>query len=389
LFDDLFLGSNAVAPRVQRSIIPLSMILLLIAKLSTPSVYGEGEPILMAHWPLDDATGTAALDSSGGANDGQLINMNVEGCWVEGVHGGALGLDGVNDYVGVPHRSDLQFQGNFSIALWYRPSRLNPFAGDYFIDKSIGIDKGSYILRMNPNNQLELLTNATGYSDSWKAAVTTNFSPSVGVWTHIAVVKDGQSATFYQDGVKLETDGATLDLALFPNDEELRIGGEGGRSIDGAIDDVRLYQGILTADEVLGLAKAPRLEGVELSDLDKLNNIDPSLFTNDTAISAVLKGVEGYVQSVQMAEDDRFVVNLHSYWRPPLGDYDGSTSLSFELVPGDGERDVWVIVTNQAGVSYPPVSAKITLDTMAPTVTLTTDSPNPTCLLYTSPSPRD
>ncbi len=48
---------------------------------------------LVAHWRLDDGSGTTAVDSSGNGHDGTLL---LDPQWVAGKHGGALEFAGIS-----------------------------------------------------------------------------------------------------------------------------------------------------------------------------------------------------------------------------------------------------------------------------------------------------
>ncbi|MFB0555414.1 MAG: hypothetical protein ACETWQ_19080 [Phycisphaerae bacterium] len=47
---------------------------------------------LVAHWKLDDGSGTIAIDSSGNSHDGTLL---LDPQWVAGKYGGALEFAGI------------------------------------------------------------------------------------------------------------------------------------------------------------------------------------------------------------------------------------------------------------------------------------------------------
>jgi hypothetical protein len=70
---------------------------------------------LCGWWPLDDGSGTTAVDASGKAVNGTLFGNPV---WsTAGVHGGCLTFDGVDDYVFI----DGKFKyGNYTLAVWFR-----------------------------------------------------------------------------------------------------------------------------------------------------------------------------------------------------------------------------------------------------------------------------
>ena len=59
---------------------------------------------LVAHWKLDEGSGTTASDASGGGNTGTLVNGPV---WTSGKVVSALSFDGVNDKVSVTSGSSL------------------------------------------------------------------------------------------------------------------------------------------------------------------------------------------------------------------------------------------------------------------------------------------
>lgn len=91
-------------------------------------------------------------------------------------------------------------------------------------------------------------------------------------WKHLAVTYDGTAFKFYVDGV-LEG-GPNFGHFRFPNDAPLLIGGSGGCStFIGLIDEVKIYNRALSADEIrasynLGLAgiAAPASPAVPSSD---------------------------------------------------------------------------------------------------------------------------
>lgn len=66
---------------------------------------------LVAHYALDDETGTTARDSSDGKHDGTLEGYDSGSTgWTTGKIGGALSFDGTDDYVSVPHNGDFDLK---------------------------------------------------------------------------------------------------------------------------------------------------------------------------------------------------------------------------------------------------------------------------------------
>src|SRR5439155_16033958 len=73
-------------------------------------------PGLIGYWMLDEQTGTTAADSSGNGNAGTRVNGPVA---VPGAVGAALSLNGVNQYVRVPHTAALDAYP-LTVAAWVK-----------------------------------------------------------------------------------------------------------------------------------------------------------------------------------------------------------------------------------------------------------------------------
>ena len=72
----------------------ISFVLVLALLLAVMA--NAADPDLVAHWKLDDGSGTTAVDSSANGNDGTFVG---DPQWASGILGGALDFDGVDDYV--------------------------------------------------------------------------------------------------------------------------------------------------------------------------------------------------------------------------------------------------------------------------------------------------
>jgi len=78
------------------------------------SMAGHASAELVAHWKLDDGSGTIAKDSAGDY-DGNLLNGPL---WMSGVSGSALKFDGTDDCVLIGSNPAFNPTGSFSVALW-------------------------------------------------------------------------------------------------------------------------------------------------------------------------------------------------------------------------------------------------------------------------------
>jgi 7,8-dihydropterin-6-yl-methyl-4-(beta-D-ribofuranosyl)aminobenzene 5'-phosphate synthase len=186
------------------------------------------DPTLLAHWKLDETEGDTAYDETAGAHDGTVVG---DPSWepVGGQRGGALRLDGIEDYVAtgvVLSPAD----GPFSVFAWIKGGAagqviLSQFGGhDWLLTDSTGA----------------LMTDLKG---SGRKAVSL-YSQTVitdGQWHRVGLTWDDQR-TLYVDDVSVAED----EPALPPDTSEgFHIGAganlEPGSFFSGLIDDVRIY----------------------------------------------------------------------------------------------------------------------------------------------------
>jgi len=86
------------------------------------------------------------------------------------------------------------------------------------------------------------------------------WTPTIGVWYHLAVVKSGNSYTFYRDGVADGT--ATTTVAVPDSSGTLQVGrAEGAFYWRGQIDDLRLWNVARSATEIAGNRNTARTGG--------------------------------------------------------------------------------------------------------------------------------
>jgi hypothetical protein len=129
----------------------------------------------------------------------------------------------------------------------------------------------------------------------------------------------------------------------------------------------------------------PALLGTVAYDADLAYNAEPTARTNATTVTLHLIGAEGWYDAVHLAENVAFSSNTQSHWRPPLGNYDGGTTITFILSPGDALKTIWAVLDGGGETfSTPPTSATLTLDTTQPDVTTRTLQTQPNLRLHVS-----
>jgi hypothetical protein len=219
---------------------------------------------MLAHWKLDDGVGTTAIDSVGG-HDGTLVNPPL---WVSGQVDGGLDFDGDNDYVDLGSDTELVdvFDGGATVMGWIYPRSWGESDNGRILDKASQIsgDRDGWMIGVvgSGRNALQFAQGFTGVRGFWRSEANTL---NLNAWTHFAVVYDAGSvandAEIYLNGVlqsplveitptgSIATDaGISMRMGNYAQDTS--------RTFDGIIDDVRIYDRLLSGAEVADIATA-------------------------------------------------------------------------------------------------------------------------------------
>jgi hypothetical protein len=211
----------------------------------------------IAWWKLDETIGTTAADSSGNALKGTLGNYPASG-WTAGKVGGALNFNGVSNIITVGSPAALTNLARCTIAAWIKPRSLGEFKLGRIVNKR---SAAGWTLFLNSDGSAFFRQTFSVTEGAWSTAAN---SVALGVWRHVAVAYDSSSSAnrpvFYLDGKLVTTTVRTAPSGSKSSDaaSTLSIGNTStlDRTFDGAIDDVRIYNRILTATEISGLATA-------------------------------------------------------------------------------------------------------------------------------------
>ena len=219
------------------SIEDLEEALLLLGVEPEPN---EPEPNLVAHWALDEGSGTIAYDSAGDS-DGTIYGAN----WTSGQIDGALEFDGLDDYVSCGTGAALTGTGPFSASAWVQTGTAK---GQKIMgQRSETTADGSYGTSILEDGRVQFWVYNSGYGFLFQSSVTVND----GLWHHVAVVRTNSTdGEIYVDGSLVGSGtGPVKSLNYVP----VWIGGPGFTGpfcFDGKIDDVRIYDRALSGAEV-------------------------------------------------------------------------------------------------------------------------------------------
>jgi hypothetical protein len=202
---------------------------------------------LIAHWAFDETTGTAALDSSGGANHCSLLNFpGDDSQWVPGRIGGAIHINsgGVNNHlIGTDNPITPQNGDLFTFSFWANrdagatgtnPRIISPIGTQHWVVWSPNRGVGFYQPAVSPE-------------------------PATNAWHHFVVVYDRPAGLYslYVDGVRKVANAGGY-LRNDPSSQYWIIGHSENVSsaIDswnGLLDDLRMYNRLLNLNDIQAL----------------------------------------------------------------------------------------------------------------------------------------
>ncbi|MDD5597182.1 MAG: PKD domain-containing protein [Victivallaceae bacterium] len=194
-----------------------------------------------AQWHFDEGSGTVAYDSSGN-NDGTIHGAS----WVDGKADGALGFDGSDDYIDCGNGTGLELT-TFSVEAWVNTS----YSGGH----QILVCKGAYMnngwyLWLRSDQAIYLQVNNTSAAEQ---LISVPNAFTLNEWNHIAVTYDAstKTANFYVNGIWKGTDTGTIELTASPAHFYIGQYDNGSYRFNGAVDEVRIYDTLLTKEEIV------------------------------------------------------------------------------------------------------------------------------------------
>ncbi len=206
---------------------------------------------LVAHWKLDEGSGTRALDASGNGHHGTLVGGAR---WSDGRIGKALTFDGKDDYVRLGNPRQLNFRGPITMAAWVLlPRSPTSQHSNILAHGFIREPKGNVYLRVTKGSlgRRSYETGAWDGTDHRAFATMSSDNSDGGTWTHLAGVSDGTRWFLYRNGAHLVTQESRVGAIPVNGDWAIGARGDGSeRFFRGSIDDVRIYNRALSAEEI-------------------------------------------------------------------------------------------------------------------------------------------
>ena len=282
----------------------------------------EAETGLIAHWKLNESSGSTAVDSSGSGYNGIIAgaSWNPAG----GILGGALQFDGDNDYVWSSYQG-ITGSNPRTCAAWIKTDQPS---AEIMTWGHRDIDTGRWVVWLDETGVLRV---DAGGGYIFGTTVLTD-----DLWHHIAVTSDGSTTdniVLYVDG-QIETTGevvsqsintqasATTKLGVF----QLPL--LGGSYFSGLIDDARIYDRALSLQEIWSIAKTATIN-YACADL----NTDETVNLMDMARMS-----QGWDDASPMISINEFLADNES--KSPLGPGD--------ILDGNFESSDWIELHNNS-----------------------------------------
>jgi hypothetical protein len=213
-----------------------------------PVSYNRGLSIRL---PFDAASGNVSSDTSGNNSNATLSNSTL----AKGYAGSAATFTGT---VGSSASITLPSLTQLTVAAWVRPLS----AGNSSFPRILSfVNDGVQFLFDFTGGTPETIGFQAAGKGSWRGAGTA--LPALGTWMHVAVSYDASSAsapTFYLNGAALSTVSAAGGTGTFTTAGVATIGNrasDGLRGFDGSIDQLLIYNRVLSPAEIGGLAALP------------------------------------------------------------------------------------------------------------------------------------
>ncbi|MHC4506099.1 MAG: protein kinase domain-containing protein, partial [Planctomycetota bacterium] len=211
-----------------------------------PARPGDLRRGLVGWWKLDEMRGGVARDWSGKGNHGELKGAK----WATGRVGGALRFEGGGACVELGNGPSLQVTGDQTIAMWICPKSLGRRQSLYA--KCYG---GEGTITLERDGTLHYFYGTSGTRGAPYAGFRITRALPAASWTHLVIVRDlkNRKLRWYADGIETDTGRARFTSAR-ASDLPAYLGRGYVGGFEGLLDDVRVYDRVLSHDEICELA---------------------------------------------------------------------------------------------------------------------------------------
>jgi Concanavalin A-like lectin/glucanases superfamily len=320
---------------------------------------------LQAYYPFNGN----ANDESGNKNDPKFNNASITADRF-GKPNSAYHFNGVYQYMRIPNKPSLNFENQISLSVWVRPTGFyyDICHASQIISKGGGnYNPGNYALRFDD----ALYSAGSGCNGSICDTLHQNFRGTGTVlkpyggdfiikdqWYHVLYTNDGKSAKLY---VNCELKYIVMFPETFINNEDLFLGKSDDGFfpfwLNGDLDEVRIYNRALEADEIFALCqdtienkKTETIVPEKKPILEKRNNEIMNEITVDHDSISVTLYDNGIVDgdSITLLYNGKILTTHQLLTEKPL-------TFIIKIAPGGGKNELQMYAENLG--SIPPNTA--------------------------------
>jgi hypothetical protein len=200
---------------------------------------------LVGWWKFDEAMGITAADSSGHGREGTLKgagSLSFDSGSVEGRIGKGLNI-GDSDYIEITGYKGILGTAPRTVTAWIKTKTHNGHILDWGRDEGGQMFIFGYIrdgVGVTPQGGYLYMDDKTN-DDTWHhVAAVVNEAELPNLHDDVTLYRDGEVATIHRIGL----------LDLWPIDTPSGMDVAIGKGFEGAVDDVRIYERALSAEEI-------------------------------------------------------------------------------------------------------------------------------------------
>tara|TARA_X000001316_G_C922419_1_gene37769 strand:- start:4675 stop:7248 length:2574 start_codon:yes stop_codon:yes gene_type:complete len=149
-------------------------------------------------------------------------------------------FDGAGDYLSIPDSSDFDFgNGDFTIEFWAYQKGVNADGTGSVVGQWAASNRGWVVYLSSTFILFSFSTNGTNYYN-----VSDGSGISYNEWTHVAIVRDGNTMKMYKNGT--ETYNAVFNSTIYNSSRILEVGANSSGTYGdylGYLKDVRIVKG--------------------------------------------------------------------------------------------------------------------------------------------------
>lgn len=331
---------------------------------------------LIAAYPMNDGSGTAAIDISGNSHNGALVNGPT---WATGKYGQGVNLDGTNDYINIADHNNFTLSPTESYT-WSGWVKNNSFR-EWSTVWSQTIDGNNFFYfyahtSSDPDggpvtNGVSVYWWANGGTNKLSAHSNNNVL-TTGQWSYVAVTYDATQPqnnrfSIYVNGVDVTNRSDVSSSGTLPaiNPTNIRIGSNQpfGEYLSGAVDEFRFYRRQLTITEIqsdMNTSLAPDITDPVVSvTAPAAGNVSGTVnVTANATDNVAVTGVQFLLNGVNLGPED-LVAPYTVSWNTttvPNGNYTLTARARDAAGNNATSAPVLVTVSNAVDITAPTVS---------------------------------